>query len=216
MDTLVEMWEHDYDEDKELQSWLSTSNFKYVTRLNPRDAFTGGRVNAARLYYKCKTGEYIRYVDFTSLYPYINKYGIYPVGHPKILRDFTTTSIVGYQGIIKCSAASKRAVPPCSRSQRRKPVTMVSKWWTSWIFWIVYPHSRASASSRCVNTPVIHRSLSVWLQVVHLVFMQAEHKPNISLHMVHQSMVRDQAGSIPCRCHYRPTEGCLHCGSVGP
>ena len=42
--------------------------------LNPRDVLSGGRTNAIALYYK-GVGDY---VDFTSLYPYVQKYGIFP------------------------------------------------------------------------------------------------------------------------------------------
>ena len=52
-----------------LQEFLSTLNL--VHPLNPRDAFFGGRTNAATLYYKADEtqGEQIKYVDVTSLYP---------------------------------------------------------------------------------------------------------------------------------------------------
>ena len=39
--------------------------------LNPWDAFFGGRTEAVRLYVK---NEEMRYYDFTSLYPFVNKY----------------------------------------------------------------------------------------------------------------------------------------------
>ena len=41
---------------------------------NPRDVLSGGRTNAIALHYK-GVGDY---VDFTSLYPYVQKYGIFP------------------------------------------------------------------------------------------------------------------------------------------
>ena len=58
-------------------------------RLNARHSFFGGRTNCTRLHYKTSDGEKIHYVDFTSLYPYVNKYAKYPIGHPQvILKDF--------------------------------------------------------------------------------------------------------------------------------
>ena len=46
-------------------------------------------------------GNEIKYIDFTSLYPYTNKYCEYPVGHPVIItRDFQDIS--AYFGFIKC------------------------------------------------------------------------------------------------------------------
>ena len=53
--------------------------------LNVRDAFYGGRTNAACLYYKFAVDEIGCYDDFTSLYPSVNSQGVYPVGHPTIL-----------------------------------------------------------------------------------------------------------------------------------
>lgn len=95
------------------------SRYKEFTALFPttwsqpisvRDAFYGGRTNASCLYYKCDPDERIRYVDFTSLYPYINKYGVYPVGHPDIITTTVTLDRLNlrlYFGIVKC-----RVVPP--------------------------------------------------------------------------------------------------------
>ena len=68
-----------------------------VEPLNPRDAFFGGRTGPVRLYHKLQLGERLSYCDicrytasfflflFTlifSLYPFICKYGRFPVGHP--------------------------------------------------------------------------------------------------------------------------------------
>jgi len=76
-------WEHDFKEEMEtnmvLRDLVSRSDIQ--PRLNMRDAFFGGRTNATKLYYSVKHGEQIKYVDFTSLYPWTNKYARYPVGH---------------------------------------------------------------------------------------------------------------------------------------
>ena len=58
----------------------------HPTSAEPRDSFFGGRTNASMLYCAAGEGERIRYVDFTSLYPYVNKYCEYPRGHPKIIK----------------------------------------------------------------------------------------------------------------------------------
>lgn len=67
---VVEMWEHSFEEmkkcDPELQTFLKSH---YLTnRLNPRDAFFGGRTNAVKLFHEGK----VKYVDFTSLYPWVS------------------------------------------------------------------------------------------------------------------------------------------------
>ena len=74
--TVIEKWGCKFAKQKktdpELQSFLK--NFELVSPLEPRDAFFGGRTGATTLYAKAAEGEEILYVDFTSLYPSINKY----------------------------------------------------------------------------------------------------------------------------------------------
>lgn len=83
--------------DPELQSFFE--NFKMVPPLEPRDAFFGGRTGATTLYAKAGDGEDISYVDFTSLYPSINKYGTYPVGFPETHFNPADQNIFNYFGI---------------------------------------------------------------------------------------------------------------------
>ncbi|GBM48104.1 hypothetical protein AVEN_34422-1 [Araneus ventricosus] len=75
---LKEMWKHDFLRMKRNDVSLKEfcSQLEIVERMNPRDAFYGGRTNATRLFY---VGE-AKYIDFTSLYPYVNKYCSYPTG----------------------------------------------------------------------------------------------------------------------------------------
>ena len=79
------------------------SNFEIVEPLEPRDAFFDGTKNAAALFHKADetVGEQIKYVDVTSLYPYINKYGEYPVGHPEIITHPEDQNIHSYFGLAK-------------------------------------------------------------------------------------------------------------------
>ena len=65
--------------------------------LNPRDALAGGRTNAFNLHHVEKIG----YVDFTSLYPYIQKYGTLPLGHPKVITE-NFDNLENYFGVIFC------------------------------------------------------------------------------------------------------------------
>ena len=46
--------------------------------------FFGGRTGNNVKLYECNDHERIYYADFNSLYPFINKFGVYPVAHPKI------------------------------------------------------------------------------------------------------------------------------------
>ena len=76
-----------------------------------RDAFYGGRTNACRLHYKCdpEEKETIRYVDYCSLYPDVNKNSEYPIKHPVIRLDCTPDDVRLSRlfGIVKC-----RVLPP--------------------------------------------------------------------------------------------------------
>ena len=44
-------------------------------------------------------GEEIRYVDFTSLYPWVNKNCAFPIGHPQIITQPVDQSLGSYFGI---------------------------------------------------------------------------------------------------------------------
>ena len=83
-----------------------------VDPLNPRDAFYGGRVNAVKLLVKTEANPTtkIKYVDFTSLYPDINKNGVYPVGHPIIFTENIHTNITRYFGLIQCDVLAPRGL----------------------------------------------------------------------------------------------------------
>ena len=85
------MWECQWKRDKEMatgsfKAWLE--RWETVTPLEPRDAFFGGRTNAVRLHHHSEDGETIHYQDVTSLYPWVNKYSCYPIGHPSIITEF--------------------------------------------------------------------------------------------------------------------------------
>ena len=57
-----------------------------------------------KCHYHAGKGEEILYEDFTSLYPSINKYGTYPIGHPQIIVNPTDQNIASYFGIAKVDA----------------------------------------------------------------------------------------------------------------
>ena len=79
-------------------------NFNLDTPLEPRHGFLGGRTNAVSLYKEVADDEKIHYVDFTSLYPWTNKYCEVPLGHPEILTSeaLVNHSIDDFFGMIKC------------------------------------------------------------------------------------------------------------------
>ena len=109
--TVVEMWECEYERllkaDGEMRDFVA--RVPVLEKLEPRDAFFGGRTNAVKLHYKAKEGERIEYYDVVSLYPYINKYGKMPVGHPQIIlfKPLQTYVPGQYYGFLKC-----KVLPP--------------------------------------------------------------------------------------------------------
>ena len=102
--TVLEMWECHFKRivKSNLDVKLLREGFAAQDRLEPRDAFFGGRTNAIKLFHECTDpGEKIKYVDFTSLYPWVCKYGRYPIGHPEIfLGDDIPHNL---EGLLKCT-----------------------------------------------------------------------------------------------------------------
>lgn len=100
---VVEMWECTFKKElkqyEELQDLVK--NMTWVSYLDPRDAFYEGLTGMAKCYHTAEEGEQISYQDFTSLYPTINKYGTYPLGHPQIIVNPESQNIQDYFGIAK-------------------------------------------------------------------------------------------------------------------
>ena len=99
--TLEVMWECDWDilceHDPAVKRFVT--DFSLVEPLQPRHAFFGGRTGAVALHAVASEGEEIRYVDVTSLYPWVNKNARYPIGHPTILTQPRDQDIANYFGI---------------------------------------------------------------------------------------------------------------------
>ena len=98
---VLEIWECQWDEqvrtNEAVQRFIAS--FDLVAPLDPRDAFYGGRTGAVSLHAKAGEGEEIRYVDITSLYPWVNKNATYPVGHPHIITQPIDQDINSYFGL---------------------------------------------------------------------------------------------------------------------
>lgn len=102
---LIELWECDYDKmikNDEFFKQFAKSQRTIRPPLKPRDALSGGRTNSIVLHYKGSIG----YIDFTSLYPYVQKYGVFPIDHPTIITE-NFKDINEYFGLIYC-----RVLPP--------------------------------------------------------------------------------------------------------
>ncbi|XP_032236055.2 uncharacterized protein LOC5510896 [Nematostella vectensis] len=93
----------DLDESVEMREYVD--GLAFDTPIDPRDSFFGGRTNSTCLFKEVEDGERIDYVDFTSLYPSVNKGGEYPIAHPSIYSAEALkgkTSPAEFFRIIKC------------------------------------------------------------------------------------------------------------------
>ena len=99
--TVIENWECLWDKQVQTNAFVQRflNSLDLVAPLDPRDAFYGGRTGAVSLHAKAGEGEEIRYVDITSLYPWVNKNATYPVGHPHIITQPIDQDINSYFGI---------------------------------------------------------------------------------------------------------------------
>jgi hypothetical protein len=95
------MWECEWTKSKEYKKEMKQieEEIKELEELNPRNAFFGGRTNATKLRVK---GKKMKYIDICSLYPTVQCYDDYPIGHPtKIFKPRTYNS--DWYGLIKCA-----------------------------------------------------------------------------------------------------------------
>ena len=102
--TVVQMWECDWKkqlEDKTSDASMFVNSLTLADPLQPREAFFGGRTGAVALYAIIdeSKGEVIRYLDVTSLYPWVNKTAKYPIGHPTIITNPGHLRIGEYFGV---------------------------------------------------------------------------------------------------------------------
>lgn len=104
-----EMWECDFrnllKNNPEIKSYTNTHYNKILTKLNPRDAFYGGRTGNTCEYYEIKDTEKIKYADVCSLYPYICKSSKFPLSHPEVYVGDACNklNLNNIDGLIKCT-----------------------------------------------------------------------------------------------------------------
>ncbi len=108
--TYMCIWESDFNQQcqKSPQMRYFMEQLDIVTPLEPRDAFDGGRTEAYTLYKEASVDEDIDYYDVTSLYPWVNKTGKIPLGHPEIITE-NFRDLDQYEGLVKC-----KVLPPKS------------------------------------------------------------------------------------------------------
>ncbi|KAJ8019801.1 putative DNA polymerase [Holothuria leucospilota] len=106
-----EIWECEYEtqvkSNPKMKAFVDAIEIRQP--LQPRDAFFGGRTNAVKLHHVIGPGEVIRYIDVCSLYPWVCKYGEFPLGHPKIITE-QFGDVFDYKGLIQCSVLPPRGL----------------------------------------------------------------------------------------------------------
>lgn len=110
IDNIEVIWECDFDRQRrgnpemdQFITGLERSGWPSPDPLMPRDAFFGGRTNAIQLMAEpTLPGEKIYYIDVVSLYPYICKYGKFPIQEPDIITQPDQVNWQQYEGLIQC------------------------------------------------------------------------------------------------------------------
>lgn len=108
---LEEIWEHELDKK---DSYIADRieyyhSLKKVGCIDIKESFFGGRTNNIKFFHKCSENERIRYLDFTSLYPYVLRKNVFPMGHPTVIQeDFKDIS--EYFGFIKCKVLAPQNI----------------------------------------------------------------------------------------------------------
>ncbi|XP_055370498.1 uncharacterized protein LOC114869276 isoform X2 [Betta splendens] len=108
---VITMKEHNWDLLKKSHQGVKAflKAYKAPEPLAPRDALYAGRTCPVTLRYSAGEDEVVRYVDFTSLYPYVNYTCPYSLGHPEIIfRDFQP--LESYFGLIKATLYPPRGL----------------------------------------------------------------------------------------------------------
>jgi hypothetical protein len=123
---VVQMWDCQFNALKQGKNLnhLNSLPILCTLPLDPRNAFYGGRTGNTKTYHKCNNGETINYVDVCSLYPFVCKYGKYPIGHPNIHVGNHDCMKQGMEvdGLLKC-----KVLPPLSLYHPVLPTRMGGK-----------------------------------------------------------------------------------------
>lgn len=128
--------------DPSIDESLSDEPLLLFNCLNPRDAIYGGRTEVFKLHFKPGRGEKIRYIDFCSLYPFVNWRGKYPLRHPKQILvgqvQCDTIDLNDVEGLIKC-----QILPPQKLKIPVLPAKINSK--------LIFPLCRMCAEQQNIN-----------------------------------------------------------------
>ena len=107
---VMTFWECEWEQQKKTDPRVAefVKTLPVIKPLNPCDTFFAERTNTSYLYCKVRVGEEIRYGDYTSLYPWVNNNGMYPIGHPEFIYEPGTTDLSPYFGLALCTIAQPK------------------------------------------------------------------------------------------------------------
>lgn len=97
-------------ENPQIHAQINDSQLVKYSGMNVRDSLYGGRCEPFSVYYKISANEKIYVYDIVSMYPFVNKFATYCVGHPRIysgLQCYDIAKFFDQEGVIKC-----RILPP--------------------------------------------------------------------------------------------------------
>lgn len=85
--SVIEKWSCQWKAEKTADTHIAAyvETIKIVEPLNVRKLFFRGRTNMVCLHHIAEEDEEIRYIDITSLYPWVNKLCKYPVRQPTFI-----------------------------------------------------------------------------------------------------------------------------------
>ncbi len=115
--TVVEMWEHEFKHllrtDPAAKAFVDELP-PIIPPLDPREAFYGGHTEMFTLAYDRQDDELleqypdVEYVDFTSLYPAVQKHCVFPLRHPEVITSgIRPEQVGGFFGLVKA-----KVLPP--------------------------------------------------------------------------------------------------------
>ena len=151
---VVEKWECEFRADIKADPGLKDF---YEARepyfpLKAREAFFGGRTNAIRLHCEASEGKPLRYVDFTSLYPWVCKYGVFPLGHPTV--HYPETMPENVQGLMRC-----KVLPPARLFHPVLPARINGKL----LFPLCGTCAETQAQGTCTHTDEERALIGTWV-----------------------------------------------------
>ena len=152
----VSIYECQLNKNYEFKQFAKTFTQEVVESLNPRDAFYGGRTNATKLLYDFKENECGRYVDFCSLYPTVQYYQKYPIGHPVKIYN-PKKYCKSWYGLIKC-----KVVPPKGLYHAVLPQRIKVDSYEKLIFTLCKTCAETRNQSKCKHTEDQRAFVGTW------------------------------------------------------